>query len=624
MSFRSRLTLLFVLIVVVTMVAFGVVAFRLIADSQAGKVDARAAAFLAEVNERYGEAQGLARGAVGRIARNPTLTRALARGNRRTFTRVAATLARREALVRVRIEGRTGPVLDRGAPDAIGTASVLLSGAFTGRIVVYKLEPGSFAHALSVPGAGAGVAIHLGDRLVASTIAGLDSRPLPARGDVRVGPTSYRVSTFSGGGPVRISVFSDKRGTGSIGGARGVAVALLVGFLLLALLFAVLVSRALQAQVARFLEAARRLAGGDFSQPVPTEGRDEFAALGAEFNKMSDQLERRLEELAQERTRLQESIRRIGQTFASNLDRKALLELGMQTAADAVRASCARASVRDSTGRMAEGARTGEVDSFEAVLADAEARALEIGRPQEAERDELHALSIPLAGPTAGDDRGIRGVLSIGRRGEGFTADERELLSSLAGQAALSIENASLHEQVQRQAVTDELTGLSNHRRFQEVMDGELERARRFGHQLGLLMLDIDNFKGVNDTYGHQQGDLVLREIARVVREASREIDEPARYGGEEMAVTLPETDLEGAFNFGERVRVAVESLDVPLLDGSGQLSVTASVGVASARDVAKRDLVEAADRALYQAKRSGKNRTIRGAIDPAAVGRGQ
>jgi diguanylate cyclase (GGDEF)-like protein len=339
---------------------------------------------------------------------------------------------------------------------------------------------------------------------------------------------------------------------------------------------------------------------------------------------MSDQLERRLEELAQERTRLQESIRRIGQTFASNLDRKALLELGMQTAADAVRASCARASVRDSTGRMAEGARTGEVDSFEAVLADAEARALEIGRPQEAERDELHALSIPLAGPTAGDDRGIRGVLSIGRRGEGFTADERELLSSLAGQAALSIENASLHEQVQRQAVTDELTGLSNHRRFQEVMDGELERARRFGHQLGLLMLDIDNFKGVNDTYGHQQGDLVLREIARVVREASREIDEPARYGGEEMAVTLPETDLEGAFNFGERVRVAVESLDVPLLDGSGQLSVTASVGVASARDVAKRDLVEAADRALYQAKRSGKNRTIRGAIDPAAVGRGQ
>ena len=104
----------------------------------------------------------------------------------------------------------------------------------------------------------------------------------------------------------------------------------------------------------------------------------------------------------------------------------------------------------------------------------------------------------------------------------------------------MSIENVGLHETVERQAVTDELTGLFNRRRFQEAMATEVERARRFGQPLGLVLLDIDDFKRVNDTYGHQQGDLVLREVARVLRESSREIDEPARYGGEELAVVLP------------------------------------------------------------------------------------
>jgi diguanylate cyclase (GGDEF)-like protein len=613
MSFRRRLTFFFVLIVVVTMVAVGVVVFRLISDSQAGKADARASAFLAEAHERYVEARRLAGVSVARVARDPALTRALVRHDRATLTRVGTALMRREGLARLRVEGRGRPVLDRGSPDAIATAEITLSGAFTGRIVAAKLAPVSFAHALSAPGAG--IVVRRGGRLLASTLRGVASRSLPSRGTVTMGGTSYRVATFSGGDAVRVSVLSDDRGTtGAVGSKRGIAIALLVGFLLLALLFAVLVSRALQGQIARFLEAARRLASGDFSTPVPTEGRDEFAALGDEFNKMSEQLERRLEELGQERARLQESIRRIGQSFASNLDRRALLELGMQTAADAVRASCARASVRDPSGALSEGARMGEVDAFAQALDDVEARALEIGRPCESSSGEEHVIALPLAG----------GMLSLGRRGEGFTAAERELLSSLIGQAALSIENASLHEQVQRQAVTDELTGLSNHRRFQDVMDGELERARRFGHEVGLLMLDIDNFKSVNDTYGHQQGDVVLREVARVVRDASREIDEPARYGGEEMAVTLPETDLEGAFNLAERVRLAIEQLAVPKMDGSGTLQVTASLGVASARGAAKRDLVEAADRALYQAKRSGKNRTIRGVVHPAAVGHGQ
>ena len=128
-------------------------------------------------------------------------------------------------------------------------------------------------------------------------------------------------------------------------------------------------------------------------------------------------------------------------------------------------------------------------------------------------------------------------------------------------------------------------------------------------------MLDIDNFKRVNDTYGHMQGDMVLREVARVLRQSAREIDEPARYGGEEMAVALPQTDLDGAYRFAERVRQRIEALELPLLNGDGRLKVTASFGAASlatAEPPDKAGLVAAADAALYEAKRSGKNRTVK------------
>ena len=105
-------------------------------------------------------------------------------------------------------------------------------------------------------------------------------------------------------------------------------------------------------------------------------------------------------------------------------------------------------------------------------------------------------------------------MISIARPGRPFSERQRELFAYLTNQAAISIENVDLHETIQRQAVTDELTGLFNHRRFQEVMTAEVERTRRFGQELGLIMFDIDDFKRVNDTYGHLQGDVVLREVA--------------------------------------------------------------------------------------------------------------
>jgi diguanylate cyclase (GGDEF)-like protein len=233
-------------------------------------------------------------------------------------------------------------------------------------------------------------------------------------------------------------------------------------------------------------------------------------------------------------------------------------------------------------------------------------------RAVSAQTDGAHALSIGLRSLVDGPE--YLGAISIARHGEPFTREEEELLEYLAGQAVVSIENASLHETVERQAVTDELTGLANVRAFTSALDRELERSRRFDTPLALVMLDLDDFKRVNDTYGHQQGDEVLAQVAGVLRDISRELDTPARYGGEEMAVVLPQTDVDGAELLAERIREAVEALPVPRMRGGGALHVTASFGVASVPDEAadRESLIAAADAALYRAKRGGKNRVER------------
>jgi diguanylate cyclase (GGDEF)-like protein len=180
---------------------------------------------------------------------------------------------------------------------------------------------------------------------------------------------------------------------------------------------------------------------------------------------------------------------------------------------------------------------------------------------------------------------------------------------------------------VSEQAVTDDLTGLANNRAFREQIDREAARALRFGLDLSLLILDLDNFKGVNDTYGHPQGDAVLRTIGAILREESRGIDQPARYGGEEFVVALPETDVEGALELAERIRERIETTEVELVDGVGAMTVTASVGLAtlSGGNVDVRRLIGAADAALYEAKRTGKNRVVvaDSGSDPVETGAG-
>ena len=193
-------------------------------------------------------------------------------------------------------------------------------------------------------------------------------------------------------------------------------------------------------------------------------------------------------------------------------------------------------------------------------------------------------------------------------------------LIAIACAVLVSKENVQLHETVVLESVTDELTGLSNQRAFGSALANEIARSKRYGEAVGLVLIDIDDFKVINDTYGHQQGDVALREVARVLRETSREVDYPTRPKiGDELAVVVPGTDLEGTFSFAERVRERIDALRIARLDGRGEIAITASCGVAAVPPVtADRVALEAAaDGALYEAKRAGKNRTMRARWPP-------
>ena len=158
------------------------------------------------------------------------------------------------------------------------------------------------------------------------------------------------------------------------------------------------------------------------------------------------------------------------------------------------------------------------------------------------------------------------------------------------------------------QAATDSLTGLANRWRFDEELALEWRRAERVGDSLALILLDLDNFKSVNDGYGHPVGDEVLRQITEILAGNIRHVDLAARYGGEEFAVIVPEADLEGAVNLAERLRVALEQHEIEF-PGGKRRAVTASFGAAVKGDLPRaEELIAAADEALYESKRAGKN----------------
>jgi diguanylate cyclase (GGDEF)-like protein len=320
-------------------------------------------------------------------------------------------------------------------------------------------------------------------------------------------------------------------------------------------------------------DAAQAIARGRLSERVPVRGRDEFALLGAAFNDMANQLESRLAELEKERGRLRDAVARFGEALAATHDVDTLLGVIVEAAVEATGATGAQL--------RAEGGTIVESGDF-----TAEGERLEL--PLTAARETFGTLILV---------------------GTSFDEEQRMTASSLASHAAIALENARLHRIVERQALVDGLTGIANRRQCEEALTTEIARADRLGTPLTLLLADLDDFKRVNDEHGHATGDDVLREFAAVLRQTVRDSDLAGRWGGEEFLVLLPGSDAEGGAHLADRVRTAMQERSFLGRDGS-VVNVTCSFGVAHHQlGGDERELFGAADRALYRAKREGKNR---------------
>ncbi|MDQ3992799.1 MAG: GGDEF domain-containing protein [Actinomycetota bacterium] len=271
-----------------------------------------------------------------------------------------------------------------------------------------------------------------------------------------------------------------------------------------------------------------------------------------------------------------EALALVGDTLAATHNPEALLPVILRATAEATGAAA---------GRMLESGR--EIASVGAIPLASEPLRLELTSPSEGETTML------LYPPSSGFD------------------DEAERLASwLASQASIALENARLHHVVQRQAVTDELTGLVNRRRFMTALDTEIARTTRVSPP-SLILADLDDFKRVNDEFGHPIGDELLQAFAQALLAYVRDIDIPARLGGEEFAVLLPETPLDGAFAVAERLQRFLASS--PLLVRVGRdIGTTASFGVAELHEGEEADeFLRRADAALYRAKAEGKNQVV-------------
>lgn len=515
------------------------------------------------------------------LARDPAFQRALARKNRATLMKLASRYS-------VRIEPRgSRPIGSVRRPAVLRSIAVVGREGQLGRVVAgvpidHRLAA-TLKHRAGL--AGGEIAFVENGRVLTASAPLKGAIRAPAEPEqIEISGHQFRaLASHSLAEPRNTAVVvmaPQSRIDESVDWVRSRLFLAMLSALILIAAAAYIQGRSIVATLSRLAEAARAIAKGRLGDRVRVRGRDEFASLGRAFNQMADQLEARMRELEEERRRLRETTLRFGEALAATHDIDQLLRVIVETAVQAT------------------GATRGELTDGGVVL---------VALGDERAPDKLE---FPLS---AG--RESFGTLVL--YGEHFTPDQRESAGWLVGHAVIALSNARQHRTVEKQALVDSLTGLANRRLCTAALEKELARAERFEEPLTLVLTDIDDFKTINDRWGHPTGDEVLRAFAERLRESVREIDLAGRWGGEEFALLLPGTDQEGGRQLAERIRELLAGQHLVAPDG-GQIAVTSSFGIASFPQVESRRLVAAADAALYEAKRAGKDCVI--VFEPSAV----
>ena len=215
----------------------------------------------------------------------------------------------------------------------------------------------------------------------------------------------------------------------------------------------------------------------------------------------------------------------------------------------------------------------------------------------------------PLGRGRRATDRSIGLIAALNTDDRDFTGHELSLLALFARHAGLIIENAQLYKRAEHLALHDGLTNLYNHRHFVATLGTEIDKARKIRAPVSLIMADIDSFKRYNDTHGHPRGDVLLRRIAQILLDNTRQRDIVARYGGEEFVIILPVTGRYGARRVAETIRAQIEQFPFPGEDKSGPITITLGVAVFPEDAASAEELIQQADEALYRGKNEGKNR---------------
>ncbi|WP_416598039.1 diguanylate cyclase [Micromonospora sp. LOL_021] len=463
-----------------------------------------------------------------------------------------------------------------------------------------------------------------------------------------------------------------------LSGLYAVLVATVVLAGLLAVVAAWWLARSTTQPLAELADAASRVVDGDLAARVPVRGSDEVSELATIFNRMTREAQAYVQALTASRDQLRGQLTILGDTLSSTHDLQRILRVILQTALAATGARDGAVLVLDPaagvlvgqssnrttpagtgpaadqpTGPDAAASQVGPDGTLHVPLGSGLLGTVAVsGQPKRGriERDgpALSAyepacrtyVAVPFSVPNWTDEFGVGvpgagGQRAPGRHGPGAPAafgvlavydrlggdefDDADLMTlrTFAGHAAVAVNNVRMHKEAERLSVTDPLTGLWNYRHLRESIHREIERANRFGRMLAVLVLDLDRFKDINDTYGHAAGDSVLVEFARRIRAEIREVDLAFRQGGEEFVVLLPETDVRGAATVAERLCAAIRDrpIRVEPYAGAGRrahatVSVTVSIGIAVYPDHAGdgEEVLDAADDALYAAKAAGRD----------------